>query len=75
MVVCEDLALLSACAMGLSLLLRPLRWVGMLVPILPTRLCPLLDAPVPFLVGLPAMTETLTSRKGLAVGASPAQGP
>lgn len=26
-VVCEDLALLSACTLGLSLLLRPLRWV------------------------------------------------
>lgn len=44
--------------------------MGTLVPVLPAKYDALLEAPVPFLVGLPAMTEALHSRKGLAVSST-----
>jgi len=47
----------SACVLALAALLRPLLWVGPLIPILPTHLHALLEAPVPFIIGAPR-TET-----------------
>ena len=53
-IVGEDLCLVSACTLGLASLLHPLRWVCTILPVLPSKYSALLDAPVPFLVGLPA---------------------
>ena len=46
--------LVSAVALALTVpLIRPLRWQSLLLPILPHKLLSFLDAPVPFVVGLP----------------------
>ena len=56
-VVSADLEKLTAVIQTLSLLLRPLRWQCPLVPVLPHRLLSFLDAPVPFLLGVPRPCE------------------
>jgi pentatricopeptide repeat protein len=45
-------SILTVCAEILCSLLFPLRWSHLFVPLLPRMLCPILDAPVPYLVGL-----------------------
>ena len=50
----SSLELVSAVSLAIALpLLRPLRWQSLLLPILPHKLLSFLDAPVPFVVGLP----------------------
>lgn len=51
-VICSDLATLSAAMLSLLPLLRPFKWQGMFCPILPSRLHEFLDSPVPLLVGV-----------------------
>lgn len=47
----ENLSLLTPIAEALMSLLFPLTWQGLYVPVLPTSMVDVLDAPVPFLVG------------------------
>jgi hypothetical protein len=48
----EHMALLTPVAEGLMSLLFPLTWQGIYIPVLPSHMLDVLDAPVPFLVGL-----------------------
>ncbi|CAM9877143.1 unnamed protein product [Phaeothamnion confervicola] len=50
----SDLGLVSATVLALAALLRPVPWLGPLVPLLPLSMTGVLDAPVPFLLGIPA---------------------
>lgn len=45
-------ALLTPCAEALLSLLFPFEWQGMYIPVMPFAMVDILDAPVPFLVGL-----------------------
>lgn len=45
-------SILTVCAEILCSLLFPLRWSHLYVPLLPRMLCPMLDAPMPFLCGI-----------------------
>ena len=56
-VVGTDLELLTAVVHTFSLLIRPLRWQCPLLPVLPHQLLSFLDAPVPFLLGVPRPPE------------------
>lgn len=46
----------SAICLATSLLLRPLRWEGILVPVLPHSMQTALMAPVPFIIGITSTT-------------------
>ena len=48
-IVCDDLALLSAMSLAFVPFIRPFVWQGAMVPVLPTRLQPLLGAPMPLI--------------------------
>ena len=48
----EDLQTLSASALALVSLLRPLRWAGPLISTLPSELYEYLDSPVPLILGV-----------------------
>lgn len=53
LVVCgSDAGLVSTVCTGLALLLRPFAWEGCFVPLLPSSALEVLEAPVPFLVGV-----------------------
>ncbi|QIW98277.1 hypothetical protein AMS68_003795 [Peltaster fructicola] len=45
-------AMLSLACSALTSLLYPLKWAGVLIPILPERLIQVLDAPCPYIVGV-----------------------
>ena len=45
-------SVLTVCSEILCSLLFPLRWSHLYVPLLPRMLCPMLDAPVPYLCGI-----------------------
>ena len=49
-------SILTVCSEILCSLLFPMRWSHLYVPLLPKMLCPMLDAPVPFLVGVVRQT-------------------
>mmetsp|Transcript_3238 Transcript_3238/g.2978 ORF Transcript_3238/g.2978 Transcript_3238/m.2978 type:complete len:204 (-) Transcript_3238:28-639(-) len=44
----------SSCVLGFHALLRPFSWPHLITPILPDSLRDVLEAPVPFLIGLPS---------------------
>lgn len=46
----------AAACLGLAALARPLLWVGPLVPVLPTQLHCILEAPTPYIVATPRTT-------------------
>jgi len=50
--VSPQLRTLSACALGLVSLLRPLRWAGPLVSALPAKMYEYLESPVPLVLGV-----------------------
>ena len=53
----------SALAAALAVpLLAPLRWQSLLLPILPHKLLSFLEAPVPYIIGLPKPAAGETSR-------------
>ena len=58
-VVGEDLCMVSGCALGLVSLMNPLQWVSTFLPILPSKYHMLLEAPVPFLVGITQLPQDL----------------
>ena len=45
-------SILTVCSEILCSLLFPMRWSHLYIPILPRMLCPMLDAPVPYIVGV-----------------------
>jgi hypothetical protein len=55
--ICSNLGVLSAVALSLIPLLRPLIWQGAFIPILPNTMLDILDAPFPLTVGLPKYPE------------------
>ena len=52
LLVSRQYSVLTVCAEILCSLLFPLRWSHLYVPMLPRMLCPMLDAPVPYLCGI-----------------------
>ncbi|KAI9142912.1 hypothetical protein BKA69DRAFT_224314 [Paraphysoderma sedebokerense] len=50
--VSSHLNMLTLAAESICLLLFPLKWQGILIPVLPAGLIPYLEAPVPFIVGV-----------------------
>ena len=50
--VSESLGLLTSVVLGLYNLLRPFIWPHVIVPVLPTNLFEILEAPIPILVGI-----------------------
>eukprot|EP01104_Vermistella_antarctica_P017842 TRINITY_DN6419_c0_g1_i1.p1 TRINITY_DN6419_c0_g1~~TRINITY_DN6419_c0_g1_i1.p1 ORF type:complete len:951 (+),score=205.05 TRINITY_DN6419_c0_g1_i1:189-3041(+) len=55
-VSCSNLGILSAAIMAMIPLLYPYVWQSVLLPILPERLYDLLEAPVPFIVGVTSLS-------------------
>ena len=58
-VVCRTLGLLSAVVLSCIPLLRPMAWQGTFIPILPVDQLDVLHAPVPYVIGVPAMPEEI----------------
>ena len=52
--VSSDLPKLSQAMLGIKSLLTPFRWCHVMIPVLPAALIDIIDAPVPFLVGISA---------------------
>ena len=52
MVVCPSIGHLTACVLAVSVLLRPLEWQSVMLPVLPSEMVAFLEAPVPFVVGV-----------------------
>lgn len=59
-VVTPSLSLLAACVLAAAALVRPLEWQSVLLPVLPERFRDVLEAPVPFIVGLPRKSEDIS---------------
>ncbi|CAB9497973.1 DENN domain-containing protein 5B [Seminavis robusta] len=52
LLVSSQYSVLTVCAEILTSLLFPMRWCHLYVPLLPRFICPMLDAPVPYLCGV-----------------------
>ncbi|GAV84174.1 DENN domain-containing protein [Cephalotus follicularis] len=52
-VVCPNLGVLTATVLSLAPMIRPFQWQSLLLPVLPGRMIDFLDAPVPFIIGIP----------------------
>ena len=52
LLVSSQYSILTVCAEILASLLFPMRWCHLYVPLLPRFICPMLDAPVPYLCGV-----------------------
>lgn len=52
LLVSSQYSILTVCSEILCSLLFPMRWSHLYVPLLPRMLCPILDAPVPYLCGI-----------------------
>ncbi|KAL9180662.1 hypothetical protein ACHAXT_011115 [Thalassiosira profunda] len=52
LLVSSQLSLLTVCSEILCSLLFPMRWSHLYIPVLPRSLCPMLDAPMPYLCGI-----------------------
>ncbi|KAL6901851.1 hypothetical protein ACP4OV_004727 [Aristida adscensionis] len=52
-VLCPNLGVLSAIVLSVIPIIRPFQWQSLLLPVLPGKLTDFLDAPVPFIVGIP----------------------
>ena len=50
--VSENLGVLTSSVLGISKLLQPFHWPHVIVPVLPTSLYEILDAPVPLILGM-----------------------
>jgi hypothetical protein len=60
-VVAESLGVLSAVVLALIPLLRPHVWQGAFIPIVPNSLSDAMHAPVPYIMGVPALEPDLRS--------------
>mmetsp|Transcript_39776 Transcript_39776/g.64500 ORF Transcript_39776/g.64500 Transcript_39776/m.64500 type:complete len:758 (+) Transcript_39776:39-2312(+) len=61
-VISSNLSISSSVVLSVISLLRPFVWQSLLCPVLPLRMLDFLDAPVPFLVGLPEFDPRLISK-------------
>eukprot|EP00899_Mesostigma_viride_P017548 jgi/Mesvir1/25795/Mv06773-RA.1 len=61
-VITPNLGILSGVVLSLLPLLRPFNWQSVLLPLLPEQLLTVLDAPVPFVVGVQYKTTEVRSR-------------
>eukprot|EP01114_Cavostelium_apophysatum_P009262 TRINITY_DN22364_c0_g1_i1.p1 TRINITY_DN22364_c0_g1~~TRINITY_DN22364_c0_g1_i1.p1 ORF type:complete len:611 (+),score=139.01 TRINITY_DN22364_c0_g1_i1:93-1925(+) len=59
LVVCSNLRILSAVVLSFITLFKPFSWQSILIPIVPNHLTSLLDAPLPFILGLPRLPPKL----------------
>uniref|UniRef100_A0A5S6QN44 UDENN domain-containing protein n=1 Tax=Trichuris muris TaxID=70415 RepID=A0A5S6QN44_TRIMR len=46
---------LSACVMAANLLIYPMHWQHIFIPVLPAHLCHYLNAPMPYMIGVPSV--------------------
>lgn len=53
--VSSNLALISSCVLGIQSLMKPFKWPHLIAPVLPLSLYDVLDAPVPFIIGIPEL--------------------
>lgn len=58
-IVSKNLGLVTTLILSLIPLIRPLVWQGLLVPILPSSMQDMVQAPVPFIVGIQTLPERL----------------
>jgi len=58
-IVCRNPSTLSSIVLSVVPLLRPLRYQGLLIPILPKNLRDIMSAPVPFIVGIQQLTTKI----------------
>jgi hypothetical protein len=68
------LRMTSAAALALLPLIRPLEWHGIYLPVLPKKLHDLMDAPVPFIVGVTELTANSSSLQSEEAGQSEGMG-
>ncbi|CAL0326845.1 unnamed protein product [Lupinus luteus] len=61
-VVCPNLGVLSATVLSLVPMIRPFQWQSLLLPVLPRKMIDFLDAPVPYIVGIPHKPEDLNMK-------------
>jgi hypothetical protein len=65
-VVDANLAVTSSAVSALRSLLEPLEWAGLFLPIVPEKLLTVLDAPVPYVLGVSRLPEHWSSAKHAA---------
>lgn len=56
MMTSKKLSRLSACVQAANLLIYPMQWQHIFIPVLPKHLLDYLSAPMPFLIGVPSVT-------------------
>lgn len=59
-IVSSRLSRLTACVQAANSLIYPMSWQHIFIPVLPTKLMDYLSAPMPFLIGIPAVTFTVS---------------
>lgn len=64
LVVAQDVQALTATVLSLAALLRPFRWAGPLVAILPPTLHEYIEAPVPYLLGIQSVPSHFVLNQG-----------
>ncbi|KFD55568.1 hypothetical protein M513_03620, partial [Trichuris suis] len=50
---------LSACVMAANLLIYPMHWQHIFIPVLPAHLCHYLNAPMPYMIGVPSQKSVM----------------
>lgn len=63
-VVDDNLAMLSAAVYAIAPMLRPLKWSGVFLPVLPNKLCEFLEAPVPIIAGVATLPRAFDGGGG-----------
>ena len=61
--VSKNASILGSSVLAFSALLLPFVWSGPFVPVLPTHLLHMLDAPVPILVGITRMNKSIVEQR------------
>lgn len=59
--VCEDVSVLSSIALSTLAAVQPLAWQGIFIPLLPTTISDAIEAPVPYIIGVPSVDEGAVS--------------
>ena len=55
--VCPDINILTSIVFATVPTVRPMSWQGIFIPLLPTTISDCIDAPVPYIIGIPALPE------------------
>ncbi len=53
----HDMDAVSSVVLSLVVLVRPLSWCGLILPLTPSKLHPYIEAPIPLIVGVTAVPE------------------